>query len=139
MANSASFRDEAAGERPGLTLKALGLCIAGWLVGYLVSCVSSILLFVLSGISPHEPASALVITLTALYGMAFAVLAAVVGASFSRRHALGIGCAIACTIAAVAFWSDSVTPTHAHWSQMVAIFLMAPSAQLGSLFRRLPY
>jgi hypothetical protein len=30
-------------------------------------------------------------------------------------------------------------PDHAHWSQMIAIFLMAPAAQFGALFRREDY
>jgi len=139
MANDISFRDEATSERQGITLKTLGLCIAGWFVGYLVSGISSILFFLVGHINPEKPASTLIVWITAIYGIVFSVLASVVGASFSRRQALGIGAAIAATIAAVAFWSDAETPNASHWTQVIAIFLMAPAAQLGALFRRLPY
>jgi ABC-type Mn2+/Zn2+ transport system permease subunit len=74
---------------------------------------------------------------TAIYGVIFAVVASVVGASFSRKNALGIGAAIALTIGVIAMASWYETPNDAHWSQVIAIFLMAPAAQFGSLTRRL--
>jgi hypothetical protein len=73
---------------------------------------------------------------TAIYGVVFSVIAAVAGASFSRKHALGIGAAIALTIGVAGMVSWYETPNDAHWSQVIAIFLMAPAAQFGSLFRR---
>ena len=83
MANEASFDDQtAAGSSTG---KAIGLSIVGWLTGYLISLVSSILFFLVGHIAPHKPASTGVMWLTAIYGMAFAVLAAAVGASFYRQ------------------------------------------------------
>jgi xanthine/uracil permease len=141
MADGISFRDDVdeSMETGGSRLKTIGRCVSGWLVGYLISCVSSVLFFVVGHIPPEKAASTAITWVTAIYGIVFAILASVVGASFSRRHALGIGAAIGGTIAAVAFWSDSVTPDHAHWTQLIAIFLMAPAAILGSLFRRLPY
>ena len=139
MGNEVSFRDEADTEASGSKLKTIGLCIAGWIVGYLISLTSSVLFFLVGRIPPDKPASAMVMFVTAIYGIVFAVIAAVVGASFSRRHALGIGAAIAATIAVAGFWADSITPNAEHWSEVIAIFLMAPAAQLGSLFRRLPY
>ena len=51
----------------------------------------------------------------------------------------GIGAAVALTIGAVALWSWYSTPGHAHWTQLIAILLMAPAAQFGALFRRLDY
>jgi hypothetical protein len=122
---------------PRSVVKTIGLCVAGWLVGYLISCVSSILFFQLSHIAPHKAASTGVMWGTVIYGIVFAVIGATVGASFSRRNALGIGAAIALTIGVVAMWSWYLTPDQSHWTQVVAIFLMAPAAQFGSLFRRL--
>ena len=116
--------------------RAIGLCIAGWLVGYLISCISSILFFVLGHIAPHKPASTGVMWATAIYGIVFAVIGAVAGASFYRRQALGIGAAIALTIVAAAMWSWWAAPNDAHWTQAIAILLMAPAAQFGALFRR---
>jgi hypothetical protein len=118
------------------TAKAIGLCVAGWFVGYLISCVSSIIFFVFAHIPPEQSATTTVAWITATYGIVFSVIAAVVGASFYRRQALGIGAAIAITIVAAACWSWYSTPTHAHWTHLIAIFLMAPAAQFGALFRR---
>ena len=134
MANEASFDDRAATRSS--TGKAIGLSIAGWLTGYLISLVSSILFFLVGHIAPHKPASTGVMWLTAIYGIVFAVIAAAVGASFYRRFALGIGAAIAATIGVVAMWSWYESPNDAHWTQAIAILLMAPAAQFGSFFRR---
>jgi|HubBroStandDraft_5_1064220.scaffolds.fasta_scaffold381896_2 hypothetical protein len=121
----------------GSALKTFGRCASGWFVGYLISLVSSLLFFLLGNIPPHKPASTPVMWATAIYGIVFAVIGATVGASFSRKNALGIGAAIAVTIGVVAMWSWYATPDQSHWTQAVAIFLMAPAAQFGALFRRL--
>ena len=139
MANSASGRDEVgdAAKPQSTTARTMGLCIAGWLAGYMISCVSSILLFLVGHIPPHQPASTAVQWFTGIYGIVFAVVGATVGASFSRKNAVGIGAAIALTIGVVAMWSWYETPDQSHWTQVIAIFLMAPAAQFGSLTRRL--
>ena len=121
---------------PGMTVKTIGLCVAGWVVGYLISSISSVLFFVLGHIPPHQPASTGIMWATAIYGVVFAVIAAVVGASFSRKNALGIGAAIALTIGVAGMVSWYLSPNDAHWTQVIAIFLMAPAAQFGALFRR---
>lgn len=139
MANATHFNHEDTGENGRLTLKAVGLCFAGWLVGYLISAISSVLFFIVGHISPAKPASATVMWITAIYGIVFAVIGAIVGANFARRYALGIGASIALTIGAIALWSWYSTPDHSHWSQLIAILLMAPAAQFGALFRRLDY
>jgi hypothetical protein len=117
-------------------IKTAALCVAGWFVGYLFSAVSSILFFRLGRIDPEISASSSVVWVTAIYGVVVSALAAIIGASFSRRNALGIGAAISLTTGAAGLWSWYVTPAHAHWTQLIAIFLMAPAAQFGALFRR---
>ena len=123
-------------EEKSSTARNIGLCVAGWLVGYLISCISSILFFVLGHIDPEKTASSGVMWGTAIYGVVFAALGAIVGASFCRRFALGIGAAIALTIGIVAMWSWYETGNAPHWTQAIAILLMAPAAQFGSFFRR---
>jgi hypothetical protein len=123
-------------EEKGSKLKAAALCVAGWVVGYLISAVTSLLYFGLLRISPEQKASTLFMVLTALYGMVFAALGSLVGARFWRRQALGIGAAIAATIAVVALWSAAETPNAEHWTQIVAVLLMAPAAQFGAFFSR---
>src|SRR5258708_6381375 len=135
MANAADFNEESASQAGRVSLKTAALCVLGWLVGYLISCISSILFFIVGHISPAKPASTTVMWLTAIYGIVFAVIGAIVGANFCRRFALGIGAAIALTIGAVALWSWYSTPDHAHWTHLIAILLMAPAAQFGALFR----
>jgi hypothetical protein len=129
--------DDMQPEAPRSTLlRTIGLCAVGWLSGYLISLVSSILLFLVGHIHPRQPASTGVMWLTAIYGIVFAVLGAIVGASFSRRNAIGIGAAIALTIGVVAMGSWYRSPNDSHWSQAIAILLMAPAAQFGALTRR---
>ncbi|WP_263350419.1 hypothetical protein [Acidicapsa acidisoli] len=135
MPNPASLKDAPPAESS--VLRTFGLCVAGWIVGYLISAVSSALLFLVGRIPPDKPASTAVTWFTAIYGIVFAVIGATVGASFSRKNALGIGAAIALTIGVVAMWSWYSTPDHSHWTHLIAIFLMAPAAQFGSLTRRL--
>ena len=139
MASATDFNEESTDQTGRVTLKTIGLSVLGWLVGYLISCISSILFFIVGHISPTKPASATVMWITAIYGIVFAVIGAIVGANFCRRFALGIGAAIALTIGAVALWSWYTTPDHAHWTHLIAILLMAPAAQFGALFRRLDY
>jgi hypothetical protein len=124
---------------PSTALKTIGRCVAGWLLGYLISAITSIAFFLIGHISPAKPASALVMWTTAIYGIVFAVAGAIVGANFYRKFALGIGAAIALTIGTAGMLSWYLQPDHAHWSQMIAIFLMAPAAQFGALFRREDY
>ena len=141
MANTASFNEETndGATARGTALKTIGLCVAGWLIGYLISFVSFFLFFLLGRLSPEKPASTSLLWVTAIYGVVFAVAGALVGASFSRKHALGIGASIALSIGAMALWSWYQSPDLAHWTQLIAIFLMAPAAQFGALFRRLDY
>ena len=120
----------------GHVAKVVGRCLAGWLVGYLISAVSSLLWFVVGKIPPHAPASSKVMVLTAVYGVFFAALGACVGAGFWRPQAIGIGAAIAVTIGVAGMWSWYETPTGAHWTQAIAVLLMAPAAQFGAFFRR---
>jgi len=137
MANAAGYNNPGDQDPyPSSIAKTAGLCVAGWVVGYLISSVSSVLFFILGHISPAQSASTGIMWLTAIYGIVFSVIAAVAGASFCRRYALGIGAAIAATIAAAGMWSWWATPDHAHWTQAIAILLMAPAAQFGALFRR---
>jgi hypothetical protein len=135
MPDPASVKDNPIAETSAV--KTIARCTAGWLVGYLISSISSILWFILGRIPPEKPASTPVMWATAVYGVVFAVIGSAVGASFSRRNALGIGASIALTIGIVAMWSWWATPTHSHWTHLIAIFLMAPAAQFGSFSRRL--
>lgn len=136
MASNPDWQDLDAVERREPILKVAARCVAGWFVGCLISLVSSILFFKLAHVVPQQPASTGLIWGTAVTGIIFTALGSLVGASFYRPQALGIGAAIAATIAAVSMWSWYASPNAAHWSQAVAILLMAPAAQFAALARR---
>lgn len=116
--------------------KVIGRCAAGWLVGCLIPLISTLLFFQLVHSGPGQPASTGVIWGMAVSGVFFAAVGSIVGASFYRPQALGIGAAIAATIAAVSMWIWYTTPNAAHWLQAVSILLMAPAAQFAALARR---
>lgn len=111
-------------------------CLGGWLSGSVIAgCYLSFFLR-FAHASAQQPASAGTIWATAIAGVFFAVVASLVGSSFYRRQALGIGAAIAATIAAFSMWSWYATPNAAHWLQAIAVLLMAPAAQFAALARR---
>ena len=107
--------------------------IFGFLAGYLISLVSSILLFRVSGHDPGVPAGAGFVLLTAIYGVAFAFLGGWVAARIGN---FSTGCAVAGMIAVlslVAFFTDIGA---SHWAQIISFFLMAPAAVVGAWKRR---
>lgn len=136
MTGNSDWQDLDAGERREPVLKVAGRCVAGWLIGCLIVLISSILFFKLAHISSNQPASTGLIWGMGINGVFFAAVGSIAGASFYRPQALGIGAAIAATIAAVSMWTWYATPNAAHWSQAVAVLLMAPAAQFAALARR---
>jgi hypothetical protein len=109
------------------------LRILGFLAGYLISLVSSILLFRLSSHDPGRPASVGFMLLTAIYGVAFAFLGGWVAARIGR---FSTGCAVGVMIAVLSLFSLFTDIGASHWAQMVSFFLMAPAAVAGAWTRR---
>jgi len=138
MAGSPDWKgsDEQSPEGREPVLKVIGRCVAGWVAGCLIPLLSTLLFFQVVHSSPTQPASTGVIWGMAVSGIFFAAAGSIVGASFYRPQALGIGAAIAATIAAISLWIWYITPNAAHWLQAVAILLMAPAAQFAALARR---
>jgi len=110
--------------------------VMGWLAGYLVSLASSIVLFALAGIAADKPPSVWVLLGVSLYCMVFGAIGGLIGSSFSRRHALGIGVAIALTHIAMATRTWHAAPGQSHWTELIAFLLISPSALFGALLRR---
>jgi hypothetical protein len=111
-------------------------CLAGWIVGYLISFISSFGLFVLAHMDAAKPASPLVIAGVTIYCIFFGILGAAVGAQFCRRQAMVIGGLFVLTNLALATWSWYQSPNAAHWTQFIAIFAISPAALFGTYISR---
>jgi len=117
-------------------IKTAAGCVVGWIAGYLISLASSILLFSLAGIRTDRSPSVWVVLAVSLYCLVFGVIGGLLGSSFSRRHALGIGVAIALAHVAVAISTWHAAPGRSHWTELIAILLVSPAALFGALLRR---
>jgi lipoprotein signal peptidase len=106
--------------------------IAGFLAGYGLSMASSIALFQLSGHDPHAVQPAWFIVVTAVYGIAFSVLAGYAGAWVGGY---GAGFSVAVAIFVVSILSSLIDRNGAHWSQVVALVCMCPATVLGAKLR----
>jgi hypothetical protein len=107
--------------------------ILGFLAGYSISLVSSILLFRVSGHDPGRPASALFMVFTAIYGIAFAFLGGWIAAHIGG---FSTGCAVGVMIVVLSLFSFVTDIGASHWAQIVSLVLMAPAAVAGAWRRR---
>lgn len=110
-------------------MSGIGRRILGFLAGYFVSALSSIAWFTLSGHLPHLPAPVWFMVLTAVYGIGFAILGGYVAAKIG---VYGTGVAVGVAIAIISVFSWVTDIGAAHWSQPIALFLMAPAAVFGA-------
>lgn len=104
--------------------------------GYAVFGASAAVLFPLTGRDPHAPAPMAFVLWTTIYGMVFAAAGGCAAAAIAphkpRVHAAIVGALIA--LGAVV--SLVAAPSDARWSQLAALFLMAPAAAAGGMLRR---
>lgn len=108
--------------------------IVGVIAGYFVFVVSTLALFRLSGRDPHEEQGLAFLAFSIAFGMAAACaggfLAGVIAGRSPRVH----GAAAAIVLASGAIASILAQPGGgSRWSQLSAIFLMAPAAYVGGL------
>jgi hypothetical protein len=109
-------------------LRTLRIVLA-FLAGYGISAASSVVFFLATRHDPHAPQPFWFMVLTAVWGIAFAFLGGFVAARISGFRA---GQSVAIAIVVVAFLSMVLDAKGAHWSQIVAMVLMAPAAALGA-------
>ena len=110
--------------------------LLGVIVGYLIFGVSAFLMFRLTGHyphGPHEQPSTGFVVISIVVGIVAAVIGGWVAAAISgKRVAATI---VAVVIAVLAVLSGIVTITMMHgqglWSNLAAVALMAPAAQIG--------
>jgi RsiW-degrading membrane proteinase PrsW (M82 family) len=103
--------------------------ILGFLAGYGISAASAILFFLAAKRDPHAPQPLWFIVATAVWGIAFALLGGFVAA---RIAGFRVGQAVGIAIIVVSFLSMIFDARGAHWSQVVAMVLMAPAAAFGA-------
>src|SRR6516164_337854 len=105
--------------------------IAGIIFGYLIFAVPSFLLFRMTGVDPHAPASLGFEIFSIVYGIIFAMLAGYIGATISPK--LLVSLTIAVIIAAGAVFS--IAATGLNWSPLAALIGMVPAAFIGGWLR----
>ena len=106
----------------------------GIIVGDLIFIGSAGLLFYLSRVDPHGPASPGFMAISTACGVIFALGAGFVAGLISRRRDLITGMILALIIAVPALISMVTTPG-ALWSQTSALVLMAPAGLVGDWLR----
>ena len=107
--------------------------IAGIIVGYLVFAVPSFLLFRLTHVDPHAPASLAFGSIAVVLGMMFALLAGYLGTAIARRRTMWVALTIAAILAAGAI--SSMIATGMNWSPIAALVCMAPASLAGGWLR----
>jgi len=103
--------------------------IAGWVV----FGMSAALLFQLSGRAPHEATTTAFMIGSTMYGVIFAAVAGFLAAWLAPRRPLVHAGVVSAIIAAGAIGSFFAQPGVSGWSQMSALFCMAPAAWVGGL------
>jgi hypothetical protein len=102
------------------------------IAGYVIFAGSAVLLFHLTNIDPHSPATIGFEALTMAYGFAFAFVSGFVAGRVGRRTDLVCGIALALVIALGATISIIARPgAGALWTQAAALILFAPASLAG--------
>jgi uncharacterized membrane protein YeiH len=108
------------------------------LAGYAVFAVGALLVFGLSGQKPHADASAGFKTLAIVAGTAFAITGGYLAAMIAKSSPVAHSTALGALVASIAAWSIHASPVKDPiWSQVSAIFFMAPGGILGGVLRSL--
>jgi hypothetical protein len=104
--------------------------------GYMLFAMSTLAFFKLTGLAPHEPASAANMASSIAVGVIAALMGGYSAAWLAGRKPRAHGMAVAALLALGATVSLFKTLGHgAIWSQSAALLLMVPSAALGGLVR----
>jgi hypothetical protein len=111
-------------------LRLIGAVVAG----YIIFAVLSVALFVIAGRDAHAMAPGWFIVGATVYGMLTAMVAGYAATRIAGRADLRAAVVLTVIIALGAVVSMIGTPAAAsHWSQWVALLLMAPAAVLGGM------
>lgn len=106
--------------------------ILGIIVGYTLFAIAAVALFVTFDLQPHEPAAFWFMAVATLYGMAFAFIGGWLSQWISGRvHQLPSAFVSILIIAGAVSEMFTVPDGGSVWSQVAAIFFMAPAATVG--------
>jgi RsiW-degrading membrane proteinase PrsW (M82 family) len=106
--------------------------IGSVIVGYLVFAVAAVALFAITGRDAHAEAPVWFMVGSTLYGMLFAAVGGYIAALLAGRSPVAHAFAITVIIALGTLASIFTRPAGGTiWSQLAALFLMAPSATVG--------
>jgi hypothetical protein len=104
------------------------------LSGYAVFAAGSLVMFRLSGHEPHADATATFKTFAILYGTGCALIGGYVAGSLAKRSPVAHASIMGLLLAAMAAISLHMSPVKsAIWTQVAALFFMAPAAILGGI------
>jgi peptidoglycan/LPS O-acetylase OafA/YrhL len=110
--------------------------VAGVIVGYLVFGVTASFLFDVTGRDPHAAQGPTFLILSTICGMAVAGVGGFLAGTISGRRPLLHAAVVSGIIAIAAIVSLITRPEGSlMWSQLVALFLMAPCALAGGALR----
>jgi hypothetical protein len=110
--------------------------IAAIVAGYAVFGASAAVLFPFTGRDLHAPAPLAFVLWTTIYGMVFAATGGCTAAAIAPRKPRVHVAIVGALIAIGAVVSLVAAPSDARWSQLAALFLMAPAAAAGGMLRR---
>jgi len=103
------------------------------IVGYAIFVITSLGLFKVSGQKPHSDPTPVFVIVTAIYGIVSSFIAGLVAQIISQTKDLKINYILGFIIAGFATFSLFKSGGN-HWTQLLAIFILAPASILGGLF-----
>ncbi len=103
------------------------------ILGYAIFVITSLVLFRISGQNPHSNPEIGFVVLTVIYGAVFSFIAGFSTQLIAKTRNLKINYVLAIIIAGFATFSLFKSQGN-HWTQLLAIFIFAPTSILGGLF-----
>ena len=114
----------------------MGMSIVAVIVGYLIFGLSAAVLFAVTGVDPHAPASTTFMVASTIYGMTFAALGAFVATRLAPSNPHIHAFVVAGLIDLSAIISLVAQPGEGSmWSQIATIAFMSTAAILVGLFQ----
>lgn len=107
--------------------------ISGIILGYFIFVITSVLLFKVSGVKPHDEASTLFMIVTLVYGAFFSFISGLVARLIARTKNLKVNYILFVIMAGFAAFS-LFKSSGSSWTQLMAIFVFAPISVLGGYF-----
>ena len=102
------------------------------IAGYAIFVATSLALFKISGQDPHSDPTPVFVIVTAIYGIASTFIAGFVVQLIAQTKDLKINYLLSFIIAGLATFSLFKSAGN-HWTQLLAIFILAPASILGGL------